>query len=181
MKKINETLEISQILNDNIFDDFKKDKMSEMIKRSTIFSFWGVVVGKKFSKFSRPVSIKSKKLFVSAKSPVIIQELNLLKDKILKKLNSYSIPLGIEIKDIVFDYKNFSPVKLEDKSNEIEDKPVFLNDEDISKVPNDEGFDNSITKNIKKIAFLNDNQKDVLIEKIIKLNKAKKLQDRTQI
>ena len=108
MKKNNKTVSISDLINSTVFGDIvKEDKMSFVIKQTTVFSFWEDIVGKKFVKYTKPYVIKSSKIFVSVKSPVIIQELNLYKTKLLKKINSYSIPLGIEIKDIVFDYKNF--------------------------------------------------------------------------
>ena len=58
MKQNNETKSISELLNDSIFNQTSQNKLNSVIKQSTIFSFWDNIVGAKFSKFTKPYSIK---------------------------------------------------------------------------------------------------------------------------
>ena len=155
----------------------KGNKMGAIIKHSTIFSFWDNVVGAKFSKFTRPSAIKFNKLYVSAKSPVIVQELNLYKAKILKNINSYSMPLGIEIKDIIFNYKNYCATVPDVLSKTVEDKPVEITHDELNKVSLDKETHDAIKKNVDRIKFLNEEQKENFANKIASTYKAKNLQE----
>lgn len=175
MKKINETKTLSDLLNSTLFSEKPmKEKMNTLIKHSTIFSFWNDVSGKKFASNTIPYAIKSSKLYISAKSPVIIQELTLYKKKLIEKINSYSMPLDIEIKDIVFDYKNYNEIIKQDSNEDLtEDKPIWYDD---SKLNNkDESEEKLIKENIKKIAFLTEEQKEKLTRKAILSLRAKNL------
>jgi len=181
MKKNNETKTISELISNSAFEELKKsDRVKKLIKYSTIFSFWKDIVGVKFSNFTKPQTIKGAKLYVSAKSPIIIQELNLYKKNILKKLNSYSQPLDIKIEDIIFDYKNFKNETIQENNQE-EDKPIWLKEENLSNVEIDENFSKEIKKHISKINLLNQEQKEKLIGKILKNEQAKNLQNKTSI
>ncbi len=174
MKQNNETKSISELLNDSIFNQTSQNKLNSVIKQSTIFSFWDNIVGAKFSKFTKPYSIKYQKIYVSTKSPIIAQELSLYKNKILKKVNSYSQPLGMEIKDIIFNYKNFhssNPIV----SYGIEDKPIFLNNSQLNSIKINSSVQDKIKEHISKIKFLNNNQKDNLVSKIISTYQANEL------
>ena len=173
MRKINETKSLSELINAFTFENSKGKSVSlaHVIKQSTIFSFWNDIVGPKFAKFSRPESIKYNKLYVSAKSPVVVSELNFHKVKILEKLNSYSNALGIKIKDIHFDYKNFS--KKEDVVLADETKPVWYSKGDLSDIQIDEKYKNSIDETVEKINFLSPEQKKKLETTIFELKKAK--------
>ncbi len=177
MRKINETNTISSFLNSTIFSDIKKEaKFGFVVKQSTIFSFWNNIVGAKFANYTKPYAIRYSKLYVSAKSPVIVQELSLYKNKILKNINTYSKPLGIEIKDIVFNYKNFSaqnPIE----SALIEDKPEKISENQLKNVEIESELKESIEKHVQKINFLNENQKKEFSEKIISTYKAKIIQN----
>ncbi len=176
MRKINDTFSIGDLIETSVFKDFKGGKMGSVVKRSTIFSFWDDVVGAKFAKYTRPYAIKGSKLYISAKSPVIVQELTLYKTKLLKKVNSYSKPLGIEISDVIFNYKNFA-VQNPINFSGIEDKPVKISEKQLSNVEIDENIKNHIQKNIEKIKFLNNEQKEKFASKIISTYQAKILQD----
>jgi len=171
MRNINQTKTISDLLNTFTFGENSKGKsFSDTIKQSTVFSFWEDIVGKKLFQYTKPVKIKSAKLYVSAKSPVIVQELNLIKNKILKKLNTYTLALGIKITDIVFDYKNY----YETSSEEIvqDEKLVFYSNEDLSNLVIDKDYLSEISQNISKISFLSDIQKKNLLDKIVNVRKA---------
>lgn len=176
MKKENKTQSLSQLLkSDAFFEIMNKNKLNSIVKHSTVFSFWNNIVGAKFANITKPYAIKLQKLYVSAKSPVIIQELSLYKNKILAKINSYSKPLGIEIKDVIFNYKNFcatTPKTLNDK----EDKPVWFKREELEGIEINPVTKQKIVEHIEKIKFLNSNQKENLISKLITNEKAKIMQ-----
>ena len=155
----------------------KGNKMGAIIKHSTIFSFWDSIVGAKFAKYTKPYSIKYNKIYVSAKSPVIVQELGLYKTKILRNINSYSMPLGLEIKDIIFSYKNYAADVPETLSNQVEDKPVQLSKQEIQSVQISSDVEDKIKSNVEKIKFLNDEQKEKFASKIVSTYKAKNLQE----
>ena len=156
----------------------KTDKMGAIIKHSTIFSFWNNIVGAKFAKFTKPYSIKYNKLYVTAKSPVIIQELNLYKVKILKNINSYSMPLGIEIKDVIFNYKNYTITTPKTLTNEVEDKPIEIKKTQLESVELDSKTKEQIKNNVDKLKFLNDKQKENFAHKIESTYKAKNFQEK---
>lgn len=177
MKKDNKTQTLAQLLNSEAFSKVMgKNKLNSIVKHSTVFSFWTNVVGAKFANITKPYAIKAKKLHVSAKSPVIIQELSLYKNKILNKLNSYSKPLGIEIDDIIFNYKNYN-ISTPQTLSEKEDKPIWFKGEELEGIELDTQTKEKIAQNIEKIKFLNNNQKQNLITKIITNEKAKIMQE----
>lgn len=179
MKKHNPTTHIGELINKTTFGDMMKgNKMGAIIKHSTIFSFWNNIVGAKFSKFTKPYSIKCNKLYVSAKSPIIVQELSLYKAKILRNINSYSMPLGIEITDIIFNYKNYCASVPETLSKQVEDKPIEITKEQLDKISLDEKVQEEIKKNVDRIKFLNDQQKKNFARKIESTYKAKDLQEK---
>ena len=176
MKKHNPTTHIGELISKTTFGDMiKGSKVGQIIKHSTIFSFWNNIVGAKFANYTKPYSIKFNKLYVSAKSPVIVQELSLYKAKIIRNINSYSMPLGIEIKDVVFSYKNFA-VSTPETLKGVEDKPIQLTKSQIDTSKIDKEVEEGIKKNIDKIKFLNEEQKENFSNKIITTYKAKNFQ-----
>ena len=178
MKKNNPTTQIGELLNKTAFgESIKGQKFGQIIKQSTIFSFWNNIVGAKFAKYTKPYAIKFQKLYVSAKSPVLVQELSLYKAKIIKNINSYSMPLGIEIKDIIFSYKNYAASIPETLSDYKEDKPVEITQNQLNELELDENIKEKLKTNIDKIKFLNDEQKDNFSKKIIDTYKAKLIQE----
>lgn len=179
MRKQNPTTHIGELISKTAFGDMmKNNKMGAIIKHSTIFSFWTAIVGAKFAKFTKPYSIKYNKLYVTAKSPVIVQELNLYKAKILKNVNSYSMPIGIEITDIIFNYKNYSMTTPDTLSNKKEDKPIEIQKSQLESVELDENTQAQIKANVDKINFLNNEQKEKFAKKIESTYKAKKFQEK---
>jgi len=177
MKKNSETKTVGDLLNNSIFSQkCINEKMDVVLKHATIFSFWSDVVGMKFSKFSKPTIIKGTKLFVSVFSPVLIQELTLCKRKLIEKVNSYSKPLNIEIKDIVFNYKNYKDEEKND-SHMIEDKPVWISNSELNDIKLDDISIEHIKNNVSKLKFLNEKQKEKFIEKIVNNFKAKVIRE----
>lgn len=179
MKRNSKTTSISDLLHSSAFSEMMgTNKLNAIVKHSTIFSFWDSVVGARFSKFTKPYSIKCQKLYVSAKSPVLVQELNLYKTKILAKINTYSKPLGIEIKDIIFSYKNFAATNPIENSSEKEDKPLYIKKEEVENLEISKEEKEKVFKSINRINFLNENQKEKLSGEIINNIKVKKLQEK---
>lgn len=177
LKRDSKTQTLSELIHSSVFSQKDaKNKINSVIKHSTIFSFWENIVGAKFSKFTKPYAIKYNKLYVSAKSPIIIQELNLYKRTVLNKVNSYSRPLGIEITDIIYNYKNYCAQNPITQTN-VEDTPVWFEKSEIQNVKIDEEKKEAFAKSIDKINFLSDEQKKRLTEKIIENEQVKALQE----
>ena len=172
MRSIKETNTISEILNSFTFGDksSKGKSFSDNIKFSTLFSFWEDIIGKKLAKFSKPEKIKYSKIFISAKSPIIAQEISLSKQNILKKINTYSNALGFEINDLVVDYKNYENKSDAQEINE--EKPEYYKNDELKNEYIDDDYFNEIKNNICKINFLSSKQKDELIDKIMLVKKA---------
>lgn len=176
MRQINDTFTIGDLIETSVFHGAKDRRMNNVVRHSTIFSFWDEVVGVKFARFTKPYNLKGTRLFVSAKSPVIVQELTLYKAKLVKKINSYSKPLGIEITDIVFNYKNFAaqdPIK----QAGVEDKPVEISKEQIENIELDSNTREQIQKHINRIKFLNKEQKEKFASKILSTYQVRALQE----
>ena len=178
--KNNETLSIGSLIDSSIFAKSLKDgRLQDIVKHSTIFSFWGEIVGRKFEKITKPYAIKKSIFYVSVKSPVVSQELSLNKKILIKKINSYSMPLGFEIKDIIFEYKNFEVIaskNLDNQSKNYADESLIWYDyEALDKIEIDPAIMGKIRASVSKISFLNDGQKEKLILKIIQNHKAELL------
>ena len=105
-------------------------------------------------------------------------QLNLYKTKILKNVNSYSMPLGIEITDIIFNYKNYAVSTPETLSNQVEDKPIEIKKTQLESIELDKKTQEQIKKNVDKIKFLNDEQKINFAKKIESTYKVKNLQEK---
>lgn len=174
MQRNNEIKTIGSLIDSSVFAcGLSSDKMKNIVKQSTIFSFWSEIVGKKFEKISVPYRITAEVLYVAVKSPVVSQELSLNKKLIIMKINSYSMPLGISISDVVFNYKKFDEVSSVNMSHLPDDKIVWYNNLDLDKILIDKEFEKEICDVISKIGFLTDNQKNNLMRKILFLQKAK--------
>ena len=177
MKRNSKISAIGELLNNSMFDNIGvKNRMTNVIKHSTIFSFWNDIVGVKFARHTKPYAIKGNKLYISVKSPVIGQELSLYKLRLLKKVNSYSIPLGTKITDIVFNYKNYKPLKTPSSADFREDIPINLDKDYLSAVFLNDEIKKEFREKIDKIEFLNDFQKENLLNKLINAKKANIIQ-----
>lgn len=177
-KRIQATKSIGELISLSTFcEKINSKDITKVAKYSTIFSFWAEIVGKKFESISRPYSIKGAKLFVMAKSPVVIQELTLFKTALLKKINSYSLPLGIEIKDIVFDYKNFDKKDDTSSSDFIEDKPETITEQELLSIKTDSELVEKTKDSIEKLKFLPADKKEELLNKILLSYKAQKFRN----
>lgn len=160
---------ISDILNANLFST-KKLKLA--FKQHTIFSFWGKIAGKKFENSSKPYAIKNSKMYVSCADSYVVQELSMYKNYLLKKIEPYAKALDVEISDIIFNYKNWSDKAIVDY---MDDFPEFYTDDELSCIEYIENDFKVVFENIDNSTYLTDEQKTIFKNKIIKLQKAKKL------
>ena len=165
----NEALSISDILNNGLFDS-KRAKSA--FKYGTIFSFWPQIAGKKFEKSSKPYAIKGSRLYVCCENSYVMQELIMYKKMLLQKLITYASPLGVDIDEIVFDYKSWSEQK---KQPAPDDFPDFYTDERLLHIEINEEEFKDVFLNIDKSEYLNKEQKQKFKDRILKLQKAKKL------
>lgn len=62
-------------------------KEGELYTRVYVFSLWNDVVGKTAAKYTKSVSLKGKKLFVELDSSVARNELSMLRNDIMLKIN----------------------------------------------------------------------------------------------
>lgn len=84
----------------------QSSNLKQGVKKASVFKFWSKVVGKKFEKYSRPESITpSNVLMIACANAAVSSELMMFKPEILKKINTYSKPLGVIIEDINFSHK----------------------------------------------------------------------------
>ena len=160
---------ISEIINGILNTDSAKSAL----KISTIFSFWGQIVGKKFVSTSKPLSISNGKMHIVCENSFVVQELLMHKNTLLKKLLPYCTPLGVQINDLIFSYKNWRTD--EDDFQSGDDFPDFYSDEQLSKVIVDTDEYEKAFRNIDSSLYLSDEQKEKFKNKIIKLKRAKKI------
>ena len=86
------------------------------------------------------------------------------------------MPLGLEVKDIVFSYKNFA-VSTPETLTQQEDKPIQLSKNEVQSVEISSEVEQKIKTNVEKIKFLNSEQKEKFAQKIVSTYKAKNLQE----
>lgn len=95
---------IQEVMNSLDFN-YKPD---ETHKKETFFSEWKNIVGEKLAKVSKPFDITDKKiLIISCMNSYIANELFLLKKDILTVIQDKLDELNLQVKDIIFDYKNW--------------------------------------------------------------------------
>ena len=127
----------------------KNPKLKQGLKNTTIFKFWPKVAGKKFETPEGHV------LTVACANAAVSSELLMFKQDILKKMNIYSKPLGVEITDINFSHKIWSSTKnTQQAAFSIEEKNPYkpdLSNFDPSKIELDplevEAIKNSVDNN----------------------------------
>lgn len=113
----------------NIVNKFVQDtNLKQGVKKATIFKFWPKVVGKKFEKHSKIEAINQQNvLIVACANSTVSSELTMFKSDILKKINMYAQPLGIEIVDINFSHKIWKKDTVEQNIS-VEEKNPYKKD-----------------------------------------------------
>lgn len=95
--KINRKFKPIQIKN-ILYKTLKRFNLYKGIKEQSIMLKWEIIVGDKISQHTKPVKINNGRLTINVNNSVWMQELNLLKNELIKKIN-YEEKL---IKDIKF-------------------------------------------------------------------------------
>ncbi len=167
----NDATVISDIINKGIFDT---KKAQTAFKFSTIFSFWSQIAGKKFSSSSKPYKIKGGKMYVCCENSYVVQELIMYKKMLLAKIKPYSEPLGVDVEDIIFEYKNWQKVNSTPLSD---DYPNFYSEKVLNETQIHKEDFSELFSNIDKSKYLNSEQKEKFKNNILKLQKAKKLRE----
>ena len=85
--------------------------------------------------------------------------------------------MGLEIKDIIFNYKNYTSTNPL-KQDKVEDKPVIIEKSSLNDIELAKENKEQIQKSVDRINFLNENQKQELVNKIAQNQKAKLIQDK---
>ncbi|MFC2136636.1 DUF721 domain-containing protein [Bacteroidota bacterium] len=95
MRKSN-TQKLQEVLNESL----KELNIDNKIKQLRILKSWEELVGKTIAKYTKGLHINKKKLFVTLDSSVVRNELYMIKDGLLQKLNEIAGEDLIE--DIIF-------------------------------------------------------------------------------
>ena len=143
----------------------KASDLDKGIQRSMLFKFWGKIVGKKFEKITRPVSINPRaELIVACANSMVTSELLMFKKDILKKMEPYAKSLNIEISDLVFSHKIWK----DEKDGEITDfhtpKLVKFNPDEIAL---DDSEISMLRESIEKNTFASKEQREKMLNAII--------------
>lgn len=140
------------------------------MKKATVFKFWDKVVGKKFEKYSRIESLNSQNvLVVACANSAVSSELTMFKSDILKKINTYANPLGIEIQDIIFSHKIWttSTAKILVKENVQNPHKLDLSGFDPDNIILDESEVKAVHKSVMNNTFATEEQRKKMFDAII--------------
>lgn len=141
------------------------------MKTSTVFKFWAKVAGKKFEKVSRAESItRNNVLVVACANSFVTSELTMFKPDLMKKINLYANPLGIEIEDINFSHKIWKkPIAAEDIIPEPPNPhAIDLSGFNADDIEIDEAELSKIKENVEKNTFASEEQRARMFETIVK-------------
>ena len=96
---------------DDIIEELsQKAEIRKAITRSNLCKFWAKSAGEKFAKCSKPYSMRRGSIMVIAcETSTVAQELLLRKTQLLVKFKPYAKSLGINLEDLKFDTKKWSP------------------------------------------------------------------------
>ncbi|MBE0655966.1 MAG: DUF721 domain-containing protein [Bacteroidales bacterium] len=78
-----QTLNISEIISSLLKDQGLEEKLYE----NRLMNSWETVLGKMISKYTRSMYIKDRVLFVNLTSPVVKNEVMMIRDELVKRLN----------------------------------------------------------------------------------------------
>lgn len=140
------------------------------IKKTTIFKFWSKVVGKKFEKYSKIEAINQQNvLIVACANSMVSSELTMFKSDILKKINGYAKPLGIEIIDINFSHKIWKKEVIDQEIN-VEEKNPYKKDLtgfNADEIVLDNAEIESVKKSVMNNTFATEEQRRKMFDAII--------------
>lgn len=152
-------------------------QLKKGLKKATLFKFWEKVVGKKFEKVSKIIGLDNLNgkniLTVACANAIVTSELMMFKQQLIKKMNTYSTPLDIEIEDILFSHKVWKAdapkdsfignVKIQTENPYKENLEGYNPDE----IEVDEKEINEIKANIEANSVLSAEQKERLFNSIL--------------
>lgn len=167
-------------------DDFKlKYNFETNMKKNTFFKMWGNVVGKKFKEVSKPISINSKNiLLIACKHSMVTNELFMLKEDILKKMQPFLKSLDIQVDDIVFNHKIWQDEK-NISSQDVVSVPIAksrkLTDDELQTVILDKETIDNIKKNLVTSDFVSSEQQTKMFNAIIKNLKVQKFKEKNNL
>lgn len=172
-KKQQDFSSIGELLEDALPMDAK---FKGTIKTSTLFAFWGQVVGRKFESTSKPVALRHSKLHVACQNAYVSQELGMFKSDLLKKISTYATPLEIEIEDIIFSHKDWQ----HQTSIPSLDEDFFTNytQEELDTIKLNNSELACVKETISGLSFLSEELKEKYCNDIINSIKAKELRAR---
>ena len=145
--------------------------LKNSMKKATLFKFWAKIAGKKFEKYSRIESLTAHNvLVVACANAAVSSELLMFKSDLLKKLNEYAIPLGLEIEDINFSHKiwkNDILNKEEMPQTEVNPHKPDLSGFNPDNIELDEEEVASIRKSVDNNKFASEEQRKKMFDAII--------------
>ena len=140
------------------------------VKISTLFKFWTKVAGKKFESLSRAEALLANDiLLVACANSYVTSELTMFKKDLLKKIQVYAEPLGIQIEDIRFSHKiwkntNSSTDTYKEPPNpHVQDLTGFDPDE----IELEESEISGIRENVEKNTFASPEQRERMFRTIV--------------
>lgn len=155
---------------------FQNSNLKQGMKKATLFKFWSKVVGKKFETVSEINSlsenIEKTVLTVACANAAVTSELTMFKTQLIKKINTYANPLGINIDDIIFSHKIWKTIatnSFESTANIQEQNPYLENRDGFEpdKIEIDDTEIEQIRANIATNSALTEQQKERLLNSII--------------
>jgi len=134
--------------------------IEEGLKQITLLNFWPQIVGPRFEKISKAISVQKRGdghvLMVAVLSSSVSQELYMFKGDILRKLEHISKSLDFDIKDIIFSVKlweEFHYTKKETKKPVTEVYKKLPSEKELEEIEVPESIVKSISDSIKGQAF----------------------------
>ena len=162
----------------NIVDSvINNSSLKNGLKKATLLKFWSKAAGKKFEKVSEISNLMQKPdgkyiLSVACANSSVTAELTMFKSQLIKKMNTFAVPLGIEIEDINFSHKIWQSKEEkinEDKFKLLDENPYKENLTGFSpeEISLDEDELNEIKNNIEKNSVLSPEQKKRFFNSIV--------------
>ena len=87
----------------------KSSNLVGKLKKHNLSKVWGQVVGKRFESRSYPAMLSNKVLKVACENAQITSELTISKRLIIQKLKPLAEAIGLDIQDIMFSHKIWTP------------------------------------------------------------------------
>lgn len=148
----------------------QNSNLRQGMKRATIFKFWAQVVGKKFEKYSKIEALNLQNiLIVACANAAVSSELTMFKPDILKKINVYSKPLGVEILDINFSHKIWKNERQESLAVEATENPhkPDLSNFNPDEIVLDADDFNAVKASVMNNSFASEEQRTKMLDAII--------------